>query len=179
MRVRVEDSFTGRKTEELYDLVVLSAGLEASDGTTDIARVAGLQQGSAGFIKEYHPKLKPVDTQRTGIFVAGTAQGPKSIPDTIAQAKAAAARVMSMLSSGFTMTPAQVAYSDPEVCIGCGVCETVCPQSAVRLSAGESPRAVVEINSCRGCGICVAECPSGAMTLGGFSDEEILAEATA
>ncbi|MGD0274074.1 MAG: FAD-dependent oxidoreductase [Gaiellaceae bacterium] len=178
LRVRVEDSFTGRKTEELYDLVVLSAGLEASDGTTDIARVAGLQQGAAGFIKEYHPKLKPVDTQRTGIFVAGTAQGPKNIPDTIAQAKAAAARVFSMLSTGFTMTPAQVAYSDSEVCVGCGVCETVCPQSAVRLTTGESPRAVVEINSCRGCGICVAECPSGAMTLGGFSDEEILAEAT-
>jgi heterodisulfide reductase subunit A len=179
LRIRVEDSFTGRKVEELYDLVVLSAGLEASDGTTDIARVAGLQQGSAGFIKEYHPKLRPVDTQRAGIFVAGTAQGPKSIPDTIAQAKAAAARVISMLSTGFTMTPAQVAYSDPEVCIGCGICETVCPQSAARLTGGEKPHAVVEINSCRGCGICVAECPSGAMTLGGFSDEEILAEATA
>jgi heterodisulfide reductase subunit A len=178
LRVRVEDSFTGRKTEELYDLVVLSAGLEASDGTTDIARVAGLQQGSAGFIKEYHPKLKPVDTQRAGIFVAGTAQGPKSIPDTIAQAKAAAARVISMLSTGFTMTPAQVACSDPEVCIGCGVCETVCPQQAARLTGGDSPHAVVEVNSCRGCGICVAECPSGAMTLGGFSDEELLAEAT-
>jgi heterodisulfide reductase subunit A len=178
LRVRVEDSFTGRKVEELYDLVVLSAGLEASDGTTDIARVAGLQQGSAGFIKEYHPKFKPVDTQRSGIFVAGTAQGPKSIPDTIAQAKAAAARVISMLSTGFTMTPAQVAWSDPEVCIGCGVCETVCPQSAARLTGGENPHAVVEVNSCRGCGICVAECPSGAMTLGGYSDEEILAEAT-
>ncbi len=174
--VRFEDTVTGRKNEELFDLVVLSAGLEASAGTTDIAHVAGLQQSAAGFIKEYHPKLKPVDTQRAGIFVAGTAQGPKNIPDTIAQAKAAAARVVSMLSAGFVLTPAQVASSDSAQCIGCGICESVCPQSAVKLSLGDSPHAIVDANSCRGCGICVAECPSGAMTLGGFSDEEILAE---
>jgi heterodisulfide reductase subunit A len=174
--VRFEDTVTGRKNEELFDLVVLSAGLEASNGTTEIARVAGLQQGSASFIKEYHPKLRPVDTQRAGIFVAGTAQGPKSIPDAIAQAKAAAARVVSMLSSGYVLTPAQVASSDPEQCIGCGICAEVCPQGAATLSTGEAPHAVVDPNSCRGCGICAAECPSGAMTLGGFSDEEILAE---
>ena len=159
---------------------MLSAGLEASDGTTDIARVAGLQQGAAGFIKEYHPKLKPVDTQRSGIFLAGTAQGPKNIPDSIAQAKAAAARVIAMLSAGFVLTPAQVASSDVDACIGCGVCESVCPQSAVALvgEGGEHPHATVEVNACRGCGICAAECPSGAMTLGGFSDDEILAEVT-
>ena len=176
LRVRFEDTVTGRKNEELFDLVVLAAGLEASNGTTEIAHVAGLQQGAAGFIKEYHPKLKPVDTQRAGIFVAGTAQGPKNIPDTIAQAKAAAARVVSMLSAGFVLTPAQIASSDLEQCIGCGICESVCPQGAVKLSTGESPHSVVDANSCRGCGICVAECPSGAMSLGGFSDEEILAE---
>jgi heterodisulfide reductase subunit A len=174
--VRFEDTVTGRKNEELFDLVVLAAGLEASSGTTEIAQVAGLQQGSAGFIKEYHPKLRPVDTQRPGIFVAGTAQGPKSIPDTIAQAKAAAARVVSMLSAGFVLTPAQVASSDSEQCIGCGICEEVCPQGAATLTSGDSPHAVVDPNSCRGCGICAAECPTGAMTLGGFSDEEILAE---
>ena len=103
---------------------------------SEIAHVAGLQTAGAGFIKEYHPKLRPVDTQRTGMFVAGTAQGPKNIPDSIAQAKAAAARAISMLSTGFVLTPAQVAASDAAVCIGCGVCETVCPQSAVTLTAG-------------------------------------------
>ena len=179
LRVRFEDTVTGTKAEELFDLVVLSAGLEGSDGTTQIARVVGLQQDAAGFLKEYHPKLRPVDSQRAGIFLAGTAQGPKNIPDTIAQAKAAAARVMSMLSSGFLMTPAEVAWSDPAVCIGCGVCENVCPQGAVHLVEDGIAHAVVETESCRGCGICVAECPSGAMTLGGFSDAEILAEVTA
>ena len=134
LRVRFEDTVTTKKNEELFDLVVLSAGLEASDGTADIARVAGLQTAAAGFIKEYHPKLAPVDTQRTGMFLAGTAQGPKSIPDSIAQAKAAAARAISMLSTGFVLTPAQVAASDPDVCIACGVCETVCPQGAVALT---------------------------------------------
>jgi len=179
LRVRFEDTVTGRKGEELFDLLVLSAGLEASAGTVDIAKVAGLQTGAAGFIKEYHPKLKPVDTQRTGMFVCGTAQGPKNIPDTIAQAKAAAARVISMLSTGFVLTPAQVAASDPQVCIGCGVCETVCPQGAVQLTTGTDAHAVVDANICRGCGICSAECPSGAIQLGGFSDDEILAEVTA
>ena len=179
LRVRFEDTVTGRKSEELFDLVVLSAGLEGSQGTVDIAHVAGLQTASAGFIKEYHPKLAPVDTQRSGMFVAGTAQGPKNIPDSIAQAKAAAARVISMLSTGFVLTPAQVAASDPEVCIGCGVCETVCPQAAVTLTAAIGGHAVVNANVCRGCGICSADCPSGAIQLGGFSDDEILAEVRA
>ena len=178
LRVRFEDTLTGRKNEELFDLVVLSAGLEASAGTADIAHVAGLQTAGAGFIKEFHPKLAPVDTQRTGMFVAGTAQGPKNIPDSIAQAKAAAARAISMLSTGFVLTPAQVAASDPAVCIGCGVCESVCPQGAVALTAGAGAHAVVDANVCRGCGICDAECPSGAMQLGGFSDDEVLAEVT-
>ncbi|NLG65692.1 MAG: CoB--CoM heterodisulfide reductase iron-sulfur subunit A family protein [Actinobacteria bacterium] len=179
LRVRFEDTMTGRKHDEVFDIVVLSAGLEASDGTVEIARVAGLQTDSAGFVKEYHPKLRPVDTQRGGMFVCGTAQGPKSIPDSIAQAKAAAARVVSMLSGGFVLTPAQVAASDPDVCIGCGVCETVCPQAAVRLTSGPAAHAVVDPNVCRGCGICSADCPSGAIQLGGFSDAELLAEAKA
>lgn len=179
LRVRVEDSLTGSKIEDIYDLVILSAGLEASAGTTQIARVLGLQQGAAGFVRESHPKLRPVDSQRSGMFVCGTAQGPKSIPDSIAQAKAAAARVIAMLSTGFALTPAQVAASDPEACIGCGVCETVCPQQAVHLTAGADAHAVVDANICRGCGMCSAECPSGAIQLGGFSDDEIVAEVRA
>ena len=178
LRVRWEDTVTGGKHEELFDLVVLSAGLEASAGTTQIARVVGLQQGAAGFLKEYHPKLRPVDSQRAGIFIAGTAQGPKGIPETIAQAKAAAARVTSMLQGGMAATPVEVAFSEPGLCIGCGVCVSVCPQGAVRLVDGERAHALVDQASCRGCGICAAECPSGAMTVGGFSDAELLAEAT-
>ncbi len=178
LRVRLEDTMTGRKQEDLYDLVVLSAGLEASEGTRDIAQVAGVQTGAAGFIREYHPKLAPVDTQRAGMYVAGTAQGPKSIPDSIAQAKAAAARVIAMLSSGYTMTAAQVAASDPEVCIACGVCVDACPQLAIRLTTGADAHSLVDPNICRGCGICAAECPTGAIQLGRYSDAEVLAEAT-
>jgi heterodisulfide reductase subunit A len=174
----MENTMTGRKSEELYDLVVLSAGLEGSKGTQDIARVVGVQTAAAGFIRELHPKLHPVDTQRTGMFLCGTAQGPKNIPDSIAQAKAAAARAISMLSTGFAMTPAQVAASDALVCIGCGVCEVSCPQTAITLALGADAHAVVDPNICRGCGICAAECPTGAIQLGGFSDDEVLAEAT-
>jgi heterodisulfide reductase subunit A len=81
-----------------------------------------------------------------------------------------------MLSTGFVLTPAQVAASDEDVCIGCGVCETVCPQGAVTLTAGAGAHSVVDPNTCRGCGICAADCPSGAIQLGGFSDAELLAE---
>ncbi|MGA2618784.1 MAG: CoB--CoM heterodisulfide reductase iron-sulfur subunit A family protein [Thermoguttaceae bacterium] len=179
LRVRFEDTVTGRKNEELFDLVVLSAGLEASDGTAEIARIAGLQTTGAGFIKEYHPKLRPVDTHRPGLFVCGTAQGPKSIPDSIAQAKAAASRVLAMLSTGYVLTPAQVASCNENLCIGCGVCQSVCPHEAVTRSSHAPERAVVNPNACRGCGICAADCPTGAIQLGGFSDEEIMAEVCA
>ena len=178
LTVRLENTTTGRKQEERFDMVVLSAGLEASEGTRDIARVAGLQTAAAGFVREYHPKLRPVDTQRGGMFVAGTAQGPKTIPESIAQAKAAAARAISMLSTGFAMTPAQVASSDVAVCVACGVCETACPQTAITITVGADAHSFVDPNVCRGCGICAAECPTGAMQLGGFSDAEVLAEAT-
>ena len=178
LTVRMENTMTGAKSEERYDLVVLSAGLEGSKGTQDIARVAGVQTAAAGFIREFHPKLRPVDTQRTGMFLCGTAQGPKTIPESIAQAKAAAARAISMLSTGFTMTPAQVASSDADVCVACGVCETACPQTAITITVGAGAHSLVDPNICRGCGICAAECPTGAMQLGGFSDAEVLAEAT-
>ena len=178
LTVRMENTMTGTKSEEQYDLVVLSAGLEGSKGTQDIARVAGVQTAAAGFIREFHPKLAPVDTQRTGMFLCGTAQGPKTIPESIAQAKAAAARAISMLSTGFAMTPAQVASSDVDVCVACGVCETACPQTAITITVGADAHSFVDPNICRGCGICAAECPTGAMQLGGFSDAEVLAEAT-
>jgi heterodisulfide reductase subunit A len=83
-----------------------------------------------------------------------------------------------MLSTGYAMTPAQVAASDPEVCIACGVCEASCPQTAIALTVGADAHSVVDPNICRGCGICAAECPAGAMHLGGFSDAEVLAEVT-
>jgi heterodisulfide reductase subunit A2 len=178
LTVRMENTMTGSKSEEQYDLVVLSAGLEGSKGTQDIARVAGVQTAAAGFIREFHPKLAPVDTQRTGMFLCGTAQGPKTIPESIAQAKAAAARAISMLSTGFAMTPAQVASSDVDVCVACGVCEAACPQTAITMTIGADAHSFVDPNICRGCGICAAECPTGAMQLGGFSDAEVLAEAT-
>jgi len=175
LRARFEDSVAGRKYDETFDLVVLSAGLEASAGTRDIARVAGLQTDTAGFIRESHPKLRPIDTQRAGIFVCGTAQGPKSIPDSIAQAKAASARAVAMLSAGYVLTSAEVASADPELCVGCGICATVCPSGAVTIAAGDG-LATVDPTSCRGCGICCADCPGGAMQLGRFSDAELLAE---
>ncbi len=162
LRARIEDTVRRSKSEELYDLVVLSAGLEGSAGTSEIARVFGLAQNAAGFIAESQLKLRPIETARPGIFVAGTAQGPKSIPDTIAQAKAAAASAFNLLNGAVTTPAVEVAHCDEELCIGCGLCEVVCNHGAVDVFQGH---AVVKPIDCQGCGDCAAECPSGAMTL--------------
>jgi heterodisulfide reductase subunit A len=179
LRARLENTLTGQKSEEVYDLVVLSAGLEGSTGTTAVARALGLQQDAAGFLREYHPKLRPVDTQRAGVFVAGTAQGPKNIPDSITQAKAAAARVVSLLQAGYATTPSEVARVDARRCVGCGTCALVCPQGALSLVGRGPVTALPDPGACSGCGICAAECPAGAISVGGFSDAEVLAEALA
>ena len=158
---------------------MLSAGLEASDGTRQIAQVAGLQTAAAGFIKEYHPKLAPVDTQRAGMFVCGTAQGPKNIPDSIAQAKAAAARAIAMLSQRLRAHAGPGGRVGHELCASAAACARRSARRARwRSRAAPSPTPWSTPNICRGCGICAADCPSGAMQLGGFSDAEILAEVT-
>ena len=138
LRVRMEDTATGRKSEELYDLVVLSAGLEGSGGTGQIARVAGLNQNAAGFIMESQFELRPIETARPGIFVAGTAQGPKSIPETIAQAKAAAACAFTLLSGAVSTPAVEVSHCDEELCLGCGLCQVVCTRGAIELSGGHA-----------------------------------------
>ncbi len=170
--VRVEDTLTRNIIDKEFDLVVLSVGLVPSEGTKKIAEVLKIPRSSDGFIKEAHPKFRPVDTPVEGIFVAGTAQGPKDIPDTVAQASGAAARAMTLMNQGeYEMSPIK-AIIDEEKCDGCGLCVEHCPVSAIEL------KGTAEVNSavCKGCGSCISSCPRDAIDLKIFSNDEVMAE---
>ncbi len=171
--VRVEDTLTRTILEKEFDLVVLSVGLVPSAGTIEVAELLRLPRSSDGFIKEAHPKFRPVDTPVDGVFVAGTAQGPKDIPDTVAQASAAAARAMSLMNRGEIELSPLRAFVDAKKCDGCRECLDRCPVGAIEMQ-GEVAR--VNPPLCKGCGECIPYCPQEAIDLKLFSNDEIMAE---
>jgi heterodisulfide reductase subunit A len=126
---------------------------------------------------EKHPKLAPVDTATEGVFLAGACQGPKDIPDSVAQANAAAASALALMDAGSVLLEPFTAYIEAEKCSGCQICVETCPYKAIELVSynGHSISQVNEI-VCKGCGTCVAACPSGAAVQNGFSNLQILAE---
>ena len=140
-----------------------------------MGRLFGIGRSADGFFLEKHPKLDPVATMSDGIFVVGCCQGPKDIPDTVAQASAAAARVLSMISKGKVEIEATTAMIDEELCSGCQVCKLLCPHSAITFDE-EKEVCVVNEALCKGCGTCVAACPSGANVGKHFTIEQIMAE---
>ncbi len=173
LKVFAEDTLLGRQVELPVDMVVLATGLVPSTGAVDLARVLGLQLGPEGFFTEAHPKLRPVETLTDGIFLAGCCQGPKDIPDTVAQAGAAAAEALALLDRGKVEVEAGVSCVDAELCRGCGQCVATCPYSAVELS--EEGVAVVNEAVCKGCGLCAVACLGGAAVLELYDDAQIVA----
>ena len=128
-----------------------------------------------GWFMERHPKLAPVTTYTDGVFIAGACQGPKDIPDTVAQAQGAAAEVMAMIDKGFIELEPNVAFIDEERCSGCHVCLGMCPYSAIAFN-GDQETAQINEALCKGCGVCVGTCPSKAISQFLFKDEQIFAE---
>jgi len=176
--VRVEDTFLRRTLEHEADLVVLAVGMEAREDVTDIAALLKLPRSADGFFLEAHPKLRPVDTAVDGVFLAGCCQGPKDIPDTIAQAKAAASSSLIPLIRGKVPVESATAVSDPELCAACGMCVDVCPFGAPSIDPVWNV-SVVNAVLCKGCGTCAAICPSKAIRLQHFTPEQILAQVDA
>jgi heterodisulfide reductase subunit A len=172
--VRSEDTLLQRTVEMEADMVVLAVGLEPGAGGDPIAKLLKLSCTGDRFLAEAHPKLRPVDTTSDGIFLAGTCQGPKDIPDTVAQAKAAASSSLIPLSMGVAKVEAIVSSVNRELCVGCGLCEPACPYGALSLHAW---RGIMTINEvlCKGCGACSVACPSKAITLGHFTQKQTLA----
>lgn len=173
--VVAEDTLARKVRRIPVDMVVLSVGLKPSSGIEDIVRMVGISLDSDGWINELHPKLGPLATPSDGIFVAGCCQGPKDIPDSVAQGQGAAGEALSLISRGKLEIEASVANIDPEKCMGCRQCEEVCFYGAISLNPVSS---VCEVNEaiCKGCGNCTATCPNKAIELKHFNNDEILAE---
>jgi heterodisulfide reductase subunit A len=129
-----------------------------------------------GFFAEAHPKLRPVSTHTDGVFLAGCCQGPKDIPDTVAQASAAAARALVLLSQGRVEVEPTTARVTEEHCSGCGECVKVCPFGAIELVDG---KAHVNEALCKGCGTCAAACLAKAIVAQHFTDDELVAQVSA
>ncbi len=171
--VRAEDTLLAQPIEMEADMVVLSCGLEVFSDAEKLTRALGIQRSGDGFLLEAHPKLRPVDTNTDGIFICGAAQGPKDIPDSVAQAKGAAASALTMLSAGKVILQPYAAVVDEDLCAGCGCCEASCPYSAVNVVDN---RAQVTEEACKGCGTCAAACPNNAISPQHFTIEQILAQ---
>jgi len=173
LTVRSEDSLLGKVTEYNYDMVVLAAGLVPPAGAEELRQTIGLSKSADGFLMEAHPKLRPVDTLTEGVFIAGVAQGPKDIPDSVAQASGAAARAAIPMVKGEVEIEPIVAVVDENLCIGCALCVELCPYGALSREEGH---AVINIALCHGCGTCAAACPSGAMDQNHFKMNQIMAQ---
>jgi heterodisulfide reductase subunit A len=173
--VRAEDTLSGELIEEEADLVVLATGLVPRKDATQMMRIFNISPDSDGFFLERHIKLDPIATLTDGVFIAGCCQGPKDIPDTVAQASAAAARALVMISKGKVDIEAATAVIDEELCSGCKICNPLCPYDAISF---DEEKKVSRINEalCKGCGVCVAACPSAAITGKHFTTEQIIAE---
>lgn len=171
--VRGENTLLSRPVEVKADLVVLAVGLVPHPSTKQIAHQLHLSFSPDGFLLEAHPKLRPVETSSPGIYLAGCCQGPKDIPDTVAQAKAAASSVIGLVSKGKIQLQATTAYVDPEICTGCGICISVCPYDARQIDERRKIATVTEA-ACEGCGACVSACPNGASQQYNFSQGQVI-----
>jgi heterodisulfide reductase subunit A len=157
------------------DLVVLATGMIPKQDTKDFSRIININQSSDGFLLEAHPKLRPVDTFTDGIFLAGCCQGPKDIPDAVAQASGAAVRASEPLAQGKVEVEAISSNIDEDLCSGCKVCEKLCPYSALEF---DEKAGVMRVNDvmCKGCGSCASACPSGAISMRHFAIKQIVAQ---
>jgi heterodisulfide reductase subunit A len=168
------DTLAGKPLEVAADLVVLATASVPSQGARDLAQRLRVATDEHGFFSEAHPKLRPVESLTAGIYLAGAAQFPKDIPETIAQASGAAAKVLSLFSQREMVQEPIIAYVNEELCAGCGLCVEVCPYEAREMHPWRN-LAIVNVALCQGCGACVVACPNKASAVRNFTTEQVLA----
>ncbi|MHA2610755.1 MAG: FAD-dependent oxidoreductase [bacterium JZ-2024 1] len=173
--LQVEDTLIGKILKIPVDMLVLSVGLEPRADAQEVRRLFNITCSTEGFFLERHPKLAPVNTFTDGIFLAGACQGPKDIPDTVAQAGAAAAEALALIDTGFVELEPNTAYIVEDDCSGCKSCIPLCPYNAISYLE-DKKKAWINEALCKGCGVCVAACPSGSIKQNLFEDEEIFEE---
>jgi heterodisulfide reductase subunit A2 len=175
LTLQAEDTLLGMVRKIPVDMVVLAVGLEPQPDAQEVRRLFNITCATEGFFLERHPKLAPVNTFTDGVFLAGCCQGPKDIPDTVAQAGAAAAEALALIDAGSVELEPNTAYVLAEACSGCKTCIPLCPYNAISFQPEEKKAEIQEV-LCKGCGTCVAACPSGSIRQHLFEDEEIFAE---
>lgn len=173
LTVTVYDVYLGAEIEIDSDLVVLSTPLVQHEDGRKLSSILKVPLGSDNFFFEAHPKLRPVDFSSEGIYVCGTAHGPKDVTESIAQALAAASKAAIPMAVGKIKAEAVKASVDKDICVNCDACEVSCIFNAIEALPFGLPN-VIEAN-CKGCGVCAAECPMGAMQLRHFKDQQIVA----
>jgi heterodisulfide reductase subunit A len=176
LQVATHDAMSGLEVKFPADWVVLSTPLIPNKDEVMLARMLKIPIGTDGFLMEAHLKLRPVDTNVDGVFIAGTVSGPKDVSESIISGEAAAARASIPMGNKKVRTEAITAVVDEDLCIGCGLCEEICPYGAPKVEDGKSK--IREI-LCRGCGSCSAECPRQAITMRHFGDHQLLAQVKA
>ena len=189
LKVQASDLLGGQQLHIDADMVVLAAAIEPDKSARPLATMLTASMDTNDFFTEAHPKLRPVESPTAGVFLSGVCQGPKDIPETVAQAGAAASKVIGLLNKDHLICNPCVASSNELMCNGCSACEKVCPYGAISYIDKEfrGPnrttllRRVAQVNPavCQGCGACTVACPSGAMDLAGFSNAQIMSEVDA
>ena len=189
LTVQASDLIMNEQIKIEADMVVLAAAIEPDKSARPLATMLTASMDTNDFFTEAHPKLRPVESPTAGVFLSGVCQGPKDIPETVAQASAAAAKVIGLLSKDKLTCNPCVAHSNEMMCNGCSTCANVCPYGAIsyidkefRLGGGKTEtRRVASVNEavCQGCGACTVACMSGAMDLKGFANKQIMAEVDA
>ncbi|MGE4424632.1 MAG: 4Fe-4S binding protein [Pseudodesulfovibrio sp.] len=179
--VRGADTLAGMQVEIEADLVVLAVGVEPAKGALELGGTLHISADSNGFFMEGHPKLRPVETNTAGVFLAGCCQGPRDIPNSVSMGSAAAAKALILFSKAQLESDPQVAAVNPQMCVGCFKCVQTCPFGAIKESEDRfgNPKAEVLASVCKGCGICSVTCPHGAVQLNNFTDNQLLAEVNA
>jgi len=175
LRVKGEDANLGKLVSVDVDMVVLSTAIQAPHDAGKVASLFGLGRTQDGWFAEAHHKLRPVETNTDGVFLAGVAQGPKDVPDTVAHAGAAASMALALLSKGEVTISPTTALVDEKLCSGCKTCLSLCPYTAISFIE-ERQVAFVNEALCKGCGTCVAACPAKAIIARHFTDEQIIAQ---
>mgnify|MGYP001055836669 CR=1 FL=1 len=172
-----EDTDSGLLLRNKLDLVVLACGLRPPEGIERLSKMLHLSRSPDGFLMEAHPKLRPAETAIHGIYVAGCCQFPKDIPDTVAQAGAAAAVAAELLTKNEVELEPVRAFVDEELCIGCGLCELLCDYGAAEVEETDDglKAKIIEV-ACQGCGVCAASCPRKAITVHCFTEEQLEAQ---
>jgi len=175
MLIEMKERLSNTNIEVPADMVILLVGMEAREDAKEVAHHVGVSKCGNDFFIERHPKLDPVATTTDGVYIIGSCQGPKDITDSVAQSRAAAARILACITQGTVEVELTTAVVNEDLCCGCQTCVNVCPYTAISFDEEKSVSVVNEI-LCKGCGTCGSACPTGAIRSRHFTDQQILSQ---